>query len=331
MKVLLLQAGSIGDIFFTFLVGEIIKKEIPNSKVELMISPAALTLKESFLVDDVLLFQSKLKSAFIIRKRKYDFLIDYEATFKTHVLSFLSGVPNRVAFYRNNREKRLRWIGVYNCMIPYRKTPYSLWDRIELLEALDIDPNKYINTRYLPIIIPASKYINEIKLWLKNKLNDNKFILLFPEGKGTTKRIPFDKQKKLIFPIKEQGYKIVIAVENEFFSKYKEIYKDFSGIYIFSTKNLQLLMALIYIANGIISIEAFPYHAAIMLRRPVFVIDTVRPPWIPPEYKKAVALGKNLECQYCNKRHCPKGDLKCLIYWNEEVVVESLFRLINKS
>ena len=331
VRVLLLQAGSIGDIFYTFLVGEVIKKEIPDAVVDLMTIPPALSLGEIFSTDEVLPFKGKLGSALTIRGRGYDYLIDYEATFKTHVVSFFSGVPNRVAFFRNKREERLQWIRVYNRMIPYRKTPHTFWDRLELLKALGIDPSGYIEDRYLPRISPLPSYLEEVSKWIESRLGGKEFILLFTEGKGTTKRIPFEKQEKLIPLLKSLGYQIVIAVEGKFYDRYEEAYKDDTEVHIFSDKNLQKVIALTHLASGIISVEAFPYHVAVMLRKPVFVIDTMGVPWLPPTYEKGMLLGKNLDCQYCGERDCPTGTFECLTYWDEEFVVNSLLKLMGKA
>ncbi|HIC09118.1 MAG TPA: hypothetical protein EYO62_03605, partial [Aquificales bacterium] len=148
MKILLIQRRSLGDALYTAVVGEIIKKEIPNAVVDFLTLPFAVDFFNTYRFIDRTFPDKGLLGNLKAIIGKYNVILDYEATFRTYPLVLFSLARERIAFYRKKREKYL--YPIYNRLVEYKNLGFTFWDRLELLEPLGIDVCKYISNRYLP-------------------------------------------------------------------------------------------------------------------------------------------------------------------------------------
>ena len=207
MKILLIQRRSLGDALYTAVVGEIIKKEIPNAVVDFLTLPFAVDFFNTYRFIDRAFPDKGLLGNLKAILGKYNVILDYEATFRTYPLVLFSLARERIAFYRKKREKYL--YPIYNRLVEYKNLGFTFWDRLKLLEPLGIDVDKYIFNRYLP------------KFFLKEGLNQNSYseiygnyIVFSPKGVIPTKEIKPYKVKEIVEKIKDSfGLNVVIAVE----------------------------------------------------------------------------------------------------------------------
>ena len=92
MRILLVQRRSLGDALYSLLVAEIIKREIPQAKVDFLTLPFAVNFFNLYkFVDSVIPDRGLLKNLKSIAG-KYDAVIDYEATFRTYPSHFLENL-----------------------------------------------------------------------------------------------------------------------------------------------------------------------------------------------------------------------------------------------
>lgn len=112
-KILVIQIRALGDVILTTPVFSLIKKYYPEARLEFLtgkgIKPLLAGLRD---LDDVLEYPyspGHLPGVFQftpeIRRRRYDLIIDYQATPGTALLSYFSGAPHRLGWANSRR----RW------------------------------------------------------------------------------------------------------------------------------------------------------------------------------------------------------------------------------
>lgn len=322
MKFLLIQRRSLGDALYTALVGEVIKREIPNAVVDFLTLPFAVDFFNSYRFIDRA-FPDKgvlgnIKSIF----GKYDVILDYEATFRTYPLVLLSLAKERIAFYRKKRERFL--YPIYNKLIPYEYLGFTFWDRLKLLEPLGVDVNKYISKRYLPTF----SFKNGLNQTSYSTIYGN-YIVFSPKGVIPTKEVKPNKVKEIVEKIKESfGLKTVIAVEpreRAYISQLKRL-----GLEVFS-KSLIDFTFLLKEAKALISIESFPYHLALLLRVPSVVIVQGYDIWFKERFGLIEEYRPPLDCVPCwEKSYCPRGDFACTERIEVDAILEKLKKFIKR-
>ena len=322
MKILLIQRRSLGDALYTAVVGEIIKKEIPNAVVDFLTLPFAVDFFNTYRFIDRAFPDKGLLGNLKTILGKYNVILDYEATFRTYPLVLFSLARERIAFYRKKREKYL--YPIYNRLVEYKNLGFTFWDRLKLLEPLGIDVDKYIFNRYLP------------KFFLKEGLNQNSYseiygnyIVFSPKGVIPTKEIKPYKVKKIVEKIKDSfGLNVVIAVEpreREYITQLKGL-----GLDVFS-KNLIDFTFLLKEAKALVSIESFPYHLALLLRVPSVVIVQGYDIWFKERFGLIEEYRPPLDCIPCwKKSYCPRGDFACTERIEVDVLLEKLKRLLRR-
>ena len=104
MKILIIKLSARGDIIHTIPALALIKKNFPEAKIDwVTYEKFSGILKNSKYLNEIHILKNKssselLKLGFLLRKEKYDLVIDFQGLMKTALLSLIAGRANRLGF-----------------------------------------------------------------------------------------------------------------------------------------------------------------------------------------------------------------------------------------
>lgn len=305
MRILLIQRRALGDALYTSLIGKVIKREIPHAKVGFLTLKLMCKLTERFdFIDECFGYTGFWETLRRIRNFSPDVVLDYEATAKTYPLVLLSGARKRVAFYGKLRERFL--YPIYTDILKKEDFGYTFWDRLKLLEPLNINYRRYIN-KFLP---------------LEESYEEGDYFVFVPKGKVETKVISPEKVKEIKHKVEEElsiEVKVFVDPREETYTKelervgVKPYRVDLGEFYEYVKKS-----------RGVLSIEGFPQHLGLLLGKKVLIVVQSRLPWFKETFSRFFYYYPPLNCLGCSKNVCPKRTYECTYLLDVNEIVRKL-------
>ncbi|NPB06813.1 MAG: glycosyltransferase family 9 protein [Aquificae bacterium] len=305
MRVLVLQRRALGDALYALAVGLLLKRQ--GHEVALLAPPPLkpLALNEGL---KFIPYESLKTALRAVRSFKPELLLDYEATLRTYPLALLSGAPLRYAFYKKRRERYL-W-PVYNRLKPFKDYGFTLWDRLELIRDLGFKPEEWKKEKRL--------------VYLSDEPPGD-YLVFCPKGKISTKSLTADGAAALARALREAGFKVVTAVEPAERAYADELRRRGEEPFV---GGLEAFYELIRKSGGVLSVESFPYHLALLTNRRAVVLLQGYGRWIKEELPQLAYVGPFVSCGPCYRRVCPTGGYECSYELDEEAVVRAVKRHI---
>lgn len=135
-KILIIQLRRIGDVIFTLPVIGVLRRAFPEAEIDFLVEPPADALvRTNPYLNETLVYQKKDAWKWIveIRKRKYDWVLDFLSNGRTLVLTLLSGAKIRGALHGH-------WIRnlAYNDTVLTTNQKYIVEQKLDLLRDLGI-------------------------------------------------------------------------------------------------------------------------------------------------------------------------------------------------
>ena len=322
-RFLLVQRRSLGDALFTATVAEVLKKEFPRSEVHLLTLPFAVEFFENYLyLDKVFPYRGLVKTLKDLRRFEYTAVLDYEATFRTYPLVFFLKGERKLAFYRNSREAKLGFI--YTDLVKAENFGFTFWDRLKLLEPLGVDYKRYIEGKFKPSFPTRGKEKKEIPY--------KDYVVLCPKGVLRNKEIHPRKAILLASELqRETGKVVVLAVEPKevsYLSELRTAMEDLGEEFPVFSQDLNGFLALVKNSRGVVTVESFPYHLALLLGKPSVVIVQGYGIWYRESFGLIEPYYPPLDCVPCFKRNkCPRGDFACTFEIDEKEIAQMASRL----
>jgi len=263
-----------------------------------------------------------VKTAFKIRKEKYDLLIDSWVNPRSAMISFLSGVKYRIGYAYRGRKF------AYNILATSERgaNHHSAEHNLELLKPLNIP----IFSHNIKFVVPE-KEKNEAKKFIKDFLPADKTIVgILPAGSWPSKK--FDKERWVdICRIILNKYNVVFLLlwgpgdKDDATYIHNNLPDD--SILIPDT-NLIQMAGFINECDIIIANDSGPMHIAAALGKPVLGIfgptDFVgHGPYSPDS---GYVLKEELFCIICNKLECPYNH-ECMKELPDEKIMAEFERI----
>jgi len=215
-KILIVQTAFIGDvILITPLIRET-KKMFPNSSLDVMVIPQAVSLLENNPnIEEVILFdkrKNKIKAffqtLFLLRNNKYDLAISPHSSMTTALLLLLAKIKMRVGFER--------WASQFllTHKLEHIKNTLKIKKNLHLLSPFTNDELS-ISTELFPtneMFAKADEILGRLKP------DSKKIIAIAPGSNWFTKRWPEEYYFQLVTKLNKYNYGIVFIgskVENE--------------------------------------------------------------------------------------------------------------------
>jgi len=334
----------IGDAVMTMPALRSLRKELPGTKISLLVKPwVAPIFENNPFVDDIILYEDryngiggKFRLSSILRAKKFCSSILFQNAFDAALIPFLSGIPQRIGYSRDLRGRLL------TDSIPFNDDDRKMHHTDYYLNILR---REGINAEFsLPFIylslderIRARTTLKELK---------RPVIGINPGASyGSTKRWHPERFAEVAFKtITELGGSVVVfggksetGIAEEIISGFQDSsrggLRNTSQILNMSGKtSLRELSALISGCDVLLTNDSGPMHIGYAVRTPmVAIFGSTDPALTGPLGKGNVVIKKNLECSPCFKRTCDRKKMECMDAITADEVFAAIKGLVPKN
>ena len=334
VKILIIAPNWIGDAVMTEPLISQLKKNNPNSQIDVLATPwVASIMKAIPAVDQIitadfqhgsLQWSERKTLAKQLAKNAYTHAYILPNSFKSALIPWLAKIPRRIGY-----QGEMRW-GLINESL---KNP-SRSDRPPMSShyfALTGQTSSEVPQPHLSL--PKAMIDESQQALQKIQAHQNLFVLCPGAEYGSAKQWPiehFGQLAKNIIETKENSLVVILGSKKEF-----SIGSDIATISTHPNRvvnwcgqtSLEDAMATISNATAVISNDSGLMHIAAAFRRPqVAIFGSSDPRHTPPLSKLASIHWLHLECSPCFKRTCPLGHLKCLV----DIEVKDVLNSVNQ-
>lgn len=339
-KFLVIRLSAIGDVIRTLPAIKALKEYLPSCSITWITEePSISLLKIQPEINEVILFPRRrwtegirsiktlIRTLYemydfvsIIRKKKFDVVLDFHGILKSGIISFISGAPLRIGFDRGY-VKEFNFI-FSNLRVRLEEERISRIKRnFLLLNALGLRISKYNSNLYIPLEDREyiESFFNSLDIVIKRPL-----IAIHP---GTSPKTKYKRWNKNNYSklsdqlIRELNATVIFTWGEDELEWVEEIRSEMieTSILAPKTDSLTKLAEIFRRSDLYIGGDTGPMHIASMVGTPVVVIYGPTDPIInePMGYHKKVR--KEVGCNPCREKSCKR--LICL----DNIKVEDVF------
>ncbi len=342
MKILLIKQTSLGDVLHMTPLLRAIKKNYPDSQIDIVTDKRALSIlennpyKNKLYVLDIYkyennlfkspkLFFATIKEFFShiknVRKENYDIAIDLQGLERSVI--FLYACHAKLKFAKG------KWLFVKS---NYYKDINAIVGLMSFLPLFDCKSDGYELDYFLPKNIE-----NDFNAKIK-KLNINledKYIIISPFSRWLTKDLNVKKTREIIENIRNASDIQIIITATEDKKEYSDlIINGFDNIVnLTSLININELGFLIKNAYGMITVDSFPMHLASAFNIPLVALfgPTSELRVGPLSANSKVIRLDDLLCKMCYKRSTCPNNYKCMAELDAKLIIKTLFNIIQNK
>jgi len=336
-RILIVRTDRLGDVVLSTPVINNLRLAFPKAHIAFICRPYTQDVLEGNPeLDEVIIYDKygKQKSlwasimfSFYLRKKKFDLVFILHPTNRTHLITFLAGIPKRIGWDRKlsmlltKRIKHTKQEG----------KKHELEYTLDLLREVNI-PIKSKDT-YFPI---NSATEAKLELLLKSKgiEKGDKFIVIHPSASCISKRWPEENFLKLIELLRNRlNVKIIVITSQEEREFGEKLANELGVIDLRGSLSISEVGALLRKADLFISNDSGPVHVADSLNIPIISIFGRNDPGLSPmrwgpRGKLSFCFHKNIGCTKCLAHNCVKN-FKCLREITPNEVVDKAVKLLN--
>ncbi len=302
-KILVIQLRRIGDVVFTLPVLGVLKKQFPEAKIDFLVEkPSDQFVRLNPHVNETLVYEKDKSFYWMreIRKRKYDWVLDFLSNGRTLLLSRFSGAPLRVGF-SGPYTRRL----IYNHLVPVSTDQYIVDQKLDFLRSLGLK----INHWSWDIIVPkeekswADSFLKSVGI----KNSNSNLIGIAPASRRATRRWIPERFVEVIQSLKKSGSNVILFWGKGELEFVQSLAKNLDVI-IPPETNLLQLAALIEKCSLVVGLDNGPRNIAVALNVPTLVLfGPTNPISINPhnDPKHQVLRDEKLFCIACGLNTCP--------------------------
>jgi heptosyltransferase II len=329
-NILIIRLDRLGDALLSYPAIASVRAQYPAAHITVVSKPYTKDVFERCKdIDEVIVYDYSRKGAhrslvgyarLIIEIKKHGFkkVFVFHPNIRSHLLSFLAGIPFRAGFATRgsylltHRLKDQRHLGLMH-------ESESLLDLIAL-DNIKPTPTQSRFRTFKGDALQAEEL-------LQKKGCDKPFVVFNPSSSSRSKEWPWEYFVELGRMIqKEKSYQIVLIGDPS--KRHQEIKSQLSDcVDLSGLTPLPVLAALFKKAQGVISTDSGPAHLAAMVGAPVVSIFGRKNPGLSPKRwkplgKKTITFHKDVGCVICLADNCPI-DFECLKAISPEEVFKS--------
>lgn len=341
-RILIIRLSAIGDVLRVLPALEVIRKNYPGSYIGWVVEEPARDILEAHPdIDELFIFPKKsivkkLKSiknsgealkdfsGFMkkIREKKFDMVIDFHGLFKSGIISYLSGAPERIGFTREFT-KELNFV-FNNRRFPVLSSKMNRVDRnLMLLEGMGLDTNH----KAPPLHIPDDILEETERFFRQNRIDRKRpVIAVHPGTSPTTPYKRWDPYRYAVVAdsiIENSAAQIVYTWGGREIDIVKEIIglMKYRAIVAPETRSLCHLAAIFKNCDLYLGSDTGPMHLASFTGIPVVAIfgptnHRVNEPYSGTPH---IIVRNDIDCSPCRKTYCSRRD--CMKGITEEKVI----------
>ena len=248
-------------------------------------------------------FSKRLNLVRELKQRKYTKTYILTNSFKSSIIPWLAGIPERIGYSTELRHLLLT-----------KRFKYKKHERTMVERYLHLVNKKY-NSRIRPRLKIDTSQKNKIKS--KFNIQNEKNIMLCPDAEfGSSKKWPIEHWISLAKTFQENGFNVYFLGKDESISSsiIDNINSD-SVVSLIGTTSLLDVIYILSLADLTISNDSGLMHIAGAVDSKIIAIygsssPFYTPPLISEDFGEVVY--KELSCSPCFKKECPLSHLNCL-------------------
>jgi len=328
MRILIIQTAFIGDLILTLPLIQTLKKNIPDSTIDLLCIPYTKeVVKNNPYISNVIVFDKHKKKSIKdiiylannLKKEKYEYAFLPHRSIRSGLIAMLSKIENRIGF------KKTLFDFLYTESVEYQSDIHEIDRNLSLIKFL-----KFKEIYRIPDLFPDDSDKFFVNDFLDNNNITEKFVCIAPGSKWFTKRWPIDYFIELIKMFNNENIKVILIGGKEDSDICNSITIEINNI-INTSGIFSLLQTaeLIKRSSLLISNDSAPIHIATSMNTPVIDIYGPTTPEIGfyPLSEKSISIEiKDLNCRPC-KIHggnkCPVRTFDCM----KNILPEKIFRV----
>lgn len=320
MRILIIQLRRIGDVIVTTPVIDVLRRQFPDARIEFLVEPAAApVLDHSPGLDERLVFE---KSKFWfwardLRRRRYDWVLDFMNNPRTAQLTWATGAPVRVGFVVPF------WSVVYTHRVP-RPTGdvYAVQNKFALLRRLGVPTP----VKSLPRLAVVTSEFDTLRTWWSETGLDkaDQRIAVMPKHRHEIRQWPAAKFKGAIRRLLTKPGRRVILVggaDEQFYLQ--EVASEFAErVSLLPAGSLHRAAAVLSRCHVAVTNDSGLMHLAVAVGTPTVTVYGPTSPgsWNPQQPPHRFVQAEGLACLVCNRDRCPYGH-ECMEWVSVERVV----------
>lgn len=338
-KILIVRLSAIGDVINTLPVLGVLRNNFSESYLAWVVEDKAQSLlKPQPQLNQVLVFERKkwqkairsVKGFFntlsevldfirVLRKAKFDVVLDFQGNLKSGLITWLSRAPLRVGFGKGFA-RELNYLFT-NCKITL---DHSRINRVEknlsLLKGLGLNvTSAQWPSPDTPLVYITSEEQDEMNNFLRQQgLGDQPYIVFHPGTShfGSYKRWPLDNYARLGDRLMEVNNHLNILLtwgsgEQWMVQEISQKMKVKKPVIACVTDSITQLAGLLVKARAFVGSDSAPLHLANVLKIPSVALFGPKDPVIYGPYFKhrSTIIRKDIPCSPCQKRTCKPARL----------------------
>ena len=317
-NILIIKMSALGDVIHAIPCADALRKLYPEARISWLVHPQfSAFVPEPPMVDEVIFFNKaefnelsfsdKIKKLCSLRRelhaKKFDLVIDLQGLFKSAVIAWLTGCPNRIG-YNDLREGS----GFISKAIhgPNDKG-HVIQQYLDVIRYLGSDVKEPVFP--MPTLTSEKQQMRDLLLSEKPNINWQKTVALVPGAGWVTKEWPTEHFVELARRLIADGNTVILAGGPAEVAKGEEIEHTLDSVMVINLigkTKLRELAALMGIVSLCVGGDTGPVHiAAAMGRRIVALFGPSSGHRAGPYGKKVTIINSNEKCCPCFKRKCP--------------------------
>lgn len=326
MRILVVQPRRIGDVIVTTPVIDALRERFPDARVEFLVEPGMAPVLEGYPgLDEALVFE---KGRFFhwlreIRRRRYDWVLDFMNNPRTAQLTLASRAPVRAGF------ETPFWGFVYTHRAPRPPAPvYAVQNKFNLLRRLGLTPPDRVAPR-LPLreadFVPASAW------WAERGLDGfSERCAVLPMHRKPIRQWPMEKFAGVIDRLRKPAGRAIVLFggpdERPALERLAASFPD--RVFVAPAGGLRQAAALLHRCHAAVTNDSGLMHLAVAVGVPTVTVygPTWPASWNPgPPHRFVQAEG--LACVGCNRDRCPFGH-ECMAWVGVDRVADAAEALL---
>ncbi len=324
-RILVIKPRAIGDVLLATAVLPDLRREFPHARIDFLVERfAATVLNGNPVVDNVLSYdvgaQSSLSIIRMVRRNRYDLVIDLFANPRTAVVTALSGARYKVGY-------PFKWRRfAYNILVsPRSGEVHNVEFNLDALRRIGVPvgsngPQFYLDNEAHNF---AAGFLT------KHSLKAKEFVTINIGGGWQIKRWGGDKFSLLSRTITSRLGLPVVVLYGRSEKKGAVTIAESSNSILAPETSLHEMGAIMKESLLLVTNDSGPMHIAAALDVPTLAIFGPTSPRLQGPYGNIHEIARNerLDCLECNLTKCPIGNL-CMTELDPEPVFEKLLALI---
>ncbi len=316
MKILIIRLSSIGDIVLTQPIVKKLNEVFPEAELHYLTKEQYKALPELFDIPlKVIPYSKTVGFHYWLSKQKYDYVFDLHAKFSSFLIKLAAGTAFNFTYSKQHflRDKIVK-----------HQTKLVINSTLDLYQTALLKADTTLNNIALagslcsPVLKPEAAEIEKMANRI-HRQQGKKMVALFPGATHNTKMYPAESFIKLIQICGDEFHFWLLGSKSEQELTYKINFEtadkstDLGGKF-----DLQELIAVIALAEVVITNDSGPMHIAAALGKPQIAMFGATHPMLgfKPLNTNANVIVKNLDCQPCSLHGgdaCPKGNFACML------------------